>query len=52
MGGAGHQSEILTPKVATVSSTECKGVGRSEWVFGKQVGFAHSLTRDLQGVDF
>ena len=35
-----------------INSTEGKGVGRSEWVFGKRVGFAHSLTRDPQGVGF
>ena len=31
-----------------MGDTVCKGVGRSEWVFGKQVGFAHSLARDPQ----
>jgi hypothetical protein len=30
----------------------CKRVGQSEWVFGKRVGFAHSLTIDPKGVGF
>ena len=42
---AAYSSSVLTYE-------EVVGVGRSEWVFGKGVGFAHSLTKDPQGVGF
>ena len=39
-------------KVGRQATEGGKRVGRSEWGFGKRVGFAHSLTRDPQGVGF
>ena len=37
---------------ASDSTGVWKGVGSNEWVFGKRVGFAHSLTEWAQGVGF
>ena len=55
-GGDGQESDEETGQPEDPAPAEpeevVKRVGRSEWVFGKRVGFAHSLTRDPQGVGF
>ena len=48
--GGCQKGAIPVGAVQTVALN--KGVGRSEWVLGKRVGFAHSLTQDPQGVGF